>query len=92
MDHKRGDAGVAYLDAQIGARKAREQQDEPAAPPEFSDDALALEFTRRHGEDLRYVAPWGKWLRFDGKRWAEDRPSGCSTWRAKFAETPPKSR
>jgi putative DNA primase/helicase len=50
-----------------------QQAVEPALAPEFSDDALALEFTRRHGDDLRYVAPWGKWLRFDGRRWAEDR-------------------
>lgn len=42
-------------------------------PPEFSDDALALEFTRRHGKDLRYVAAWGKWLRWTGARWEEDR-------------------
>jgi hypothetical protein len=27
--------------------------------PEFSDDALALEFTARHAHELRYVAKWG---------------------------------
>ena len=42
-------------------------------PPEFSDDALAAEFTRRHGANLRYVAAWGKWLQWDGRRYAEDR-------------------
>src|SRR5438046_6091359 len=37
--------------------------------PEFSDDALALEFTTRHAHELRYVAKWAKWLRWDGDRW-----------------------
>ena len=26
----------------------------------------------RHGQDLRYVYPWGKWLCWDGRRWAGD--------------------
>jgi putative DNA primase/helicase len=51
----------------------RKKSPEETVPPEYSDDALALEFTRRHGDDLRYVAPWGKWLRWDGMRWTEDR-------------------
>jgi hypothetical protein len=34
-----------------------------AIAPEFSEDQLALDFTARHREDLRYVAQWGKWLR-----------------------------
>ena len=37
--------------------------------PEFSDDALALEFTARHAPELRYVAKWGTWLYWDGTRW-----------------------
>ena len=37
--------------------------------PEFSDDALALEFTERHKGGLRYVAKWGTWLYWDGTRW-----------------------
>jgi putative DNA primase/helicase len=37
--------------------------------PEFSDDALALEFTERHKHELRYVAKWGVWLHWDGTRW-----------------------
>jgi putative DNA primase/helicase len=42
------------------------------AAPRFSEDALALRFTRRHAEDVRYVAKWGRWLRYDGRRWKED--------------------
>jgi putative DNA primase/helicase len=37
--------------------------------PEFSEDQVALAFTARHQEDLRYVAQWGKWLRWNGTHW-----------------------
>lgn len=43
-----------------------------APSPEFSDDHLALRFSARHSEDLRYVARFSRWMRWDGKRWAED--------------------
>ena len=48
--------GIAYLDAQIKkqANKAAINSD---WPPQFSDDALALEFTKRHGDDLLYDLP-----------------------------------
>ena len=47
--------------------------DEPdPRPPAFSDEALALRFAERHERDLRYVAAWGRWIRYDGKRWAFD--------------------
>lgn len=26
----------------------------------------------RHGDELRYVPKWGKWLHWDGRRWVED--------------------
>src|SRR4029453_9488944 len=41
--------------------------------PQFSDDAVAQEFSRRHADDLRYVAVRSQWFRFDGKRWAEEK-------------------
>lgn len=37
--------------------------------PEFSDDALALEFTDRYLGELRYVSKRGAWFRWDGMRW-----------------------
>ena len=37
--------------------------------PEYSDDALALEFSSRHAGELRYCAQWGTWLQWDGTRW-----------------------
>src|SRR6187431_1669268 len=45
---------------------------EEVRPAEFSDDTLALRFTDEHLNDLRYVQKWGRWLRWDGKRWAFD--------------------
>jgi phage/plasmid-associated DNA primase len=37
-----------------------------------SEDALALRFAERHGSTLRYVAAWGRWLAWDGRRWCFD--------------------
>ena len=45
---------------------------EEARPPAFTDEALALRFAERHAKDLRFVAAMGKWLRWDGSRWAFD--------------------
>jgi len=42
-----------------------------AAVP-HSDDALALLFAKRHGEDLRYTAEWGQWSMWDGQVWRKD--------------------
>jgi putative DNA primase/helicase len=36
---------------------------------EFSEDRLALRFADRHGNELRYVAAWGKWLAWTGTHW-----------------------
>lgn len=37
-----------------------------------TEDGLATAFTRRHGEDWRYCALWGKWLVWTGVRWNAD--------------------
>ena len=37
-----------------------------------SEDAMALAFVARYGRDFRYVAPWHRWIRWDGKRWIPD--------------------
>ncbi len=44
----------------------------PDLPPE-AEDALALAFAALYADELRYVEEWGKWLRWDGVRWAEDK-------------------
>jgi putative DNA primase/helicase len=38
----------------------------------FSDEVLAQNFIDRHLDDMRYTALWGKWLIWDGRRWAPD--------------------
>lgn len=43
-----------------------------AIPPEYSEDALALEFSDRHGDDLRYTAVWGRWACWNGHVWMAD--------------------
>lgn len=41
-------------------------------PPEFADDALALEFSRAYGGVARYVDAWGRWFLWDGHVWKHD--------------------
>jgi putative DNA primase/helicase len=41
-------------------------------PPGFTEDALALEFTRRHALDWHYVAAWGQWLLWTGTHWQHE--------------------
>jgi putative DNA primase/helicase len=42
---------------------------EPAMPRGLTEDELASTFTERHGDELRYVAAWGAWLRWCGSSW-----------------------
>lgn len=41
-------------------------------PPEFADDELALRFSARFADVLRYVASWGYWMAWDGAVWRRD--------------------
>jgi putative DNA primase/helicase len=43
-----------------------------ALPPRNSEDEWAYRFAERHVDDLRYVAAWGRWQKFDGVRWHDD--------------------
>jgi P4 family phage/plasmid primase-like protien len=38
----------------------------------FTDAGNAKRLVRLYGSDLRYCHPWGKWLGWDGVRWAVD--------------------
>ena len=40
--------------------------------PRFSEDWLALRFSRKYTDDLRYVHHWGQRLRWDELRWLQD--------------------
>ncbi|MGI8570377.1 MAG: hypothetical protein ACR2KT_15670 [Methylocella sp.] len=42
------------------------------APPEFTEDRLALDFARQHSHELRYVPKWNRWLEWTGTRWRFD--------------------
>jgi putative DNA primase/helicase len=43
-----------------------------ALPPRFSEEALALRFSRKYEGELRYVAGWGRWMCWDETCWRED--------------------
>jgi putative DNA primase/helicase len=45
---------------------------EDVGPPPFSDDELAFRFADEHEGALCYVALWGKWQIYDGRRWRSD--------------------
>ena len=38
----------------------------------FTEDALALRFSERHADNLRYIATKGCWQKWDGARWYEE--------------------
>lgn len=38
----------------------------------ISDDDLARRFTKRHGDDFRYVATLGRWFKWSGSHWKQD--------------------
>lgn len=62
-----GDARAA-----LSAAEALVNEAIGAGPRAFSDDELALGFSKRHDGRLLYVATWGHWLHWDGCRWARD--------------------
>ena len=41
-------------------------------PAEYADDALALRFTERHGDNLRFTAACGRWNIWDDRVWKQD--------------------
>lgn len=54
------------------AFRAKVEPPAGAVPLPWSDDALAERFAATHGHELRYVATWKRWLRWDGSRWRRD--------------------
>lgn len=59
--------------AEIGSSLTRAATNGGAyLPPRFSEEALALRFSRRHAADLRFISRWGRWKRWDGTRWVDD--------------------
>jgi putative DNA primase/helicase len=66
-----GEAADA-LDLSVHTVTAWIGQSQTPLPPRFSEEALALRFSRKYSDELRYVARWGHWMRWDGMRWVED--------------------
>ena len=52
--------------------KLAELQEKGGTLSPTSEDALALSFAHEYADALRYVAMWGRWLGYDGARWARD--------------------
>jgi hypothetical protein len=66
-------AGEKYESASSGGASSdrhgkSDSSGEPTAPPN-SEESLSLTFAKRHEDDLRFVAKWGQWFRWDGTRW-----------------------
>lgn len=64
------DADLHAATAEFLERPADASDD--TRPGLFSDDALALGFTKKYGRDLRYTAAHGQWALWDGCRWKRD--------------------
>ena len=62
-----------------------DDQADRASTVTFSDDDLALRFTKRHEDELRYTEQWHKWHRWNGAYWPRTQRSRCQTSRAGHA-------
>ncbi len=72
MDWARSWLGLAAGPA--AKRRPRRPADQRGVEaPGLSEDAPALQFTEAHKDRLRYVAQFGRWLQWDGTRWAFDK-------------------
>ena len=49
-----------------------EATDDPL-PAEFSEDALAVHWVKKHGRDWRFIDQWGAWYRWNGHIWEQER-------------------
>lgn len=86
-DHFAGGGDVMELLSMVTA--------EPPSPPinpragepnqtvryENTDLGNAHRLIDRFGDDIHYVSQWGKWLTWDGKRWASDETGGATVHR-----------
>jgi len=54
------------------ATKPAGEAEQNDRPPAYSDEALALGFTKKHKENLRYVEVWGCWKYWSGIKWKKD--------------------
>jgi len=60
------------------------------SPDSEADLANARRLAATHGEHLRYVVPWKKWLCWDGRRWKLDETGEAARCAKAVADTLPK--
>lgn len=60
------------LDQQVKEARAASRPKTNTDAPEFSDDFLALRFSARFANSLRYTATFGKWNEWTGTHWRPD--------------------
>jgi putative DNA primase/helicase len=63
---------TTVLDSQVEKARRQMRPDDDAIAPAFTDEALALTFSERHCDDLRYVAAWARWYEWTGAVWKPD--------------------
>lgn len=77
------EATIRKPDVQPRAPKSNGHDTDPPdelLPAEFSDDALAVQWIARYGENWRYVLQWDRWYEWRGAQWEQNRT-------AKYFET-----
>ena len=48
-------------------------QQQGAPSPLFNEVDMADGFAAKHSPELRYVAEWGRWMKYDGKTWRDEK-------------------
>jgi putative DNA primase/helicase len=69
------DREVQTIAASVGRYEAAEEHPvtvDGVVAPQFSEEALALTFSARFADLLRYCAGWGRWLRWIATHWRHD--------------------
>ena len=69
---RRGKRHLEVVDGNAARQPDPEGLPEPVS---MSEDALAEHWAEIHGRDWRYVAEWGKWFKWCGDTWQEDKTS-----------------
>jgi hypothetical protein len=56
-----------------GPSASDDSRQPPSEPiPHLTDRGNGLRLSRWHGQDLRYICAWKKWLTWDGSHWRLD--------------------
>jgi hypothetical protein len=68
------DAPVGEPPEPPGGSPPEPEDDEPSelVPPEYTDNAMALEWSIGHHDILKFVPEWNEWYRWDRELWRKD--------------------